>query len=240
MSRIVISAAVAQRPITSSSSWRMRGSRPTVGSSRNSTCGLGDERAGDLEPAALAAAVARDGPVEELGEAERLGELADAAPAAPGSTPPEAGVDVEVAAAGQCAVDDRVLEHDAADAAGGERLARDVEAGDARAAAGRGDGGREHADRGRLAGAVRTEQAEHLAGGDLEVDALDGLDAARVGLAQLAHVDRGLPEPRDEFGSGLHELSCFGWEGEAACRGRRRHIGRRWFVTAMTAPNGRM
>jgi len=29
--------------------------------------GLGDERAGNLEPAALAAAVACDGPVEELG-----------------------------------------------------------------------------------------------------------------------------------------------------------------------------
>jgi hypothetical protein len=47
---------------------------------------LGDERAGDLEPATLATAVARDGPVEELGEAERLGELADAALAAPGLT----------------------------------------------------------------------------------------------------------------------------------------------------------
>jgi hypothetical protein len=121
--------------------------------------------------------------------------------------PPEAGMDVEVAAAGESPVDDRVLEDDAADAASGERLARDVEAGDARTAAGRGDRGREHADRGRLASAVRAEQAEHLAGNDLEVDALHGFDTARVGLTQLAHIDRGLLESLSEFGSGLHELS---------------------------------
>src|SRR6476659_9388828 len=161
--------------------------------------GLGDERAGDLKPAALAAAVACDRPVEEVGEAERLGELADAAAGRGGVDPPEAGVDVEVAPAGERAVDGGVLEDDAADAAGSEWLARDVEAGDVSAAAGRCDGGREHADRGRLAGAVRTQQAEHLAGGDFEVDPLYGFDAARVGLAQLAHVDRRLPKLRDGY-----------------------------------------
>ena len=58
----------------------MRGSSPTVGSSRNSTCGSESERAGDLEPPALAAAVGRDGSVERgrsspnaVGERARCG-----------------------------------------------------------------------------------------------------------------------------------------------------------------------
>ena len=42
----------------------------------------------------------------------------------------------------------------------------------------------------RLAGAVRAEQPEDLAGGDLEADAADGLDLA-VRLAQAADLDRG-------------------------------------------------
>jgi len=116
------------------------------------------------------------------------------------------GHGVEIAPAGQAAVDDRVLKDDAADAAGGDRLARDIETGHARAAPGWGDRGREHPDRGRLAGAVGAEQAEHLPGGNLKVDALDGFDAARISLAQLAHVDRRL-EFCDEFGSDLHELA---------------------------------
>ena len=41
----------------------------------------------------------------------------------------------------------------------------------------------------RLAGAVRAEQPEHLAGGDLEVDPAHGLDAA-VRLPQAADRDR--------------------------------------------------
>src|SRR2546426_9508504 len=99
--------------------------------------------------------------------------MVDAVP----SAAPEAGVDVEVTPARECAVDDRVLEDDATDSAGGEWLARDVEAGHARAAAGRGDRGREHADRGRFACSVGAEEAEYFPGGDLEGDALHGFDA---------------------------------------------------------------
>ena len=46
----------------------------------------------------------------------------------------------------------------------------------------------EHLDRGRLAGAVRTEQPEHLAAADLEGDAVDGVDVAVV-LANVADAD---------------------------------------------------
>ena len=55
--------------------------------------------------------------------------------------------------------------------------------------AGRRDRGRQHADRRRLARAVWPEQAEDLARGDLEVDALHRLDVAGVRLAQLGHLD---------------------------------------------------
>ncbi len=52
-------------------------------------------------------------------------------------------------------------------------------------------------DGGGLAGAVRAEQAEDLAGADLEADAVDGVHGA-VALAQilnddLCHDDRGAP-----------------------------------------------
>ena len=40
--------------------------------------GGGDERPGDLEPPALAAAVARHRPVDQLGETEGVDELVDA------------------------------------------------------------------------------------------------------------------------------------------------------------------
>src|SRR5437660_6442452 len=87
-------------------------------------------------------------------------------------------------------VDDRVLEDDAGDGAGGERLGHDVEPGQPSAAGGRPDGCGEHADRRRLAGSVGAEQAEDLSWGDLEVDRLYGLDAARVRLAECGDLDR--------------------------------------------------
>ena len=60
---------------------------------------LRDERTGDLEPPALAAAVGRDGPVEQLAEVERLGELVDARAGCALLDAPQARVDVEVAPA---------------------------------------------------------------------------------------------------------------------------------------------
>ena len=60
-----------------------------------------------------------------------------------------------------------------------------------RPAAGRPHRGRQHPDRRRLAGAVRAEKPEDLAGLDVEVDRLHGLDAAGVGLAEAPDLDRG-------------------------------------------------
>ena len=98
---------------------------------------------------------------------------------------------LEVGAAGQATIDHRLLEYDAADAAGLKRLAGDVVADEPGAAAGRLDRRREHPYRGRLAGAVGTEQAEDLAAGDLEVDPLHGLHPARVGLLEPGHLTAG-------------------------------------------------
>jgi hypothetical protein len=92
-------------------------------------------------------------------------------------------VEVEVSAAGKRPVDDGILEDDAAGAAGGERLASDVEAGQAGTAAARGDRGREHPDRRGLAGAVGPDEPEDLTACDLEVDPLHRFHPTGVGLA---------------------------------------------------------
>ncbi len=91
----------------------------------------------------------------------------------------------EQLAAGLARVEAGLLQRDADLAASAVRVARDVDAGDLGAAGGDRQQRREHAHGRRLAGPVGPEEAEDLAGGDLEVDAADGLDralAARVVL----------------------------------------------------------
>jgi hypothetical protein len=83
----------------------------------------------------------------------------------------------------------RVLEGDADPAADLRGLRLDVEAGDAGAPAGRPQERHEHADGGGLAGAVGTEEAVDLAGRDLEIDAVDGLQAAFELALQPADLD---------------------------------------------------
>src|SRR5215831_8044744 len=116
----------------------------------------------------------------------------------------------------QRAVDCGLLEHDARDAASGERLRRHVETGQPCPSARGDDGGREHADGRRLARAVGAEQAEHFAKGDLEVDSLDRLGAPWVRLSELL------------------ELDCR-WFHDSS-----RHSCRLGFVKEMTDENGRM
>ena len=104
----------------------------------------------------------------------------------PGVTPQSRGVDLEVATAGEGPVDHRVLEHDRAVGAGRDRVGRDVVSVHVSGARGRPDRRGQHADGRRLARAVRAEQSEDLTGGDVEVDAAHGFDAARPGLGQSA------------------------------------------------------
>ena len=140
---------------------------------------LRDERAGDLEPAALTPAVAADGTVDQLRETERFGQLTDPTS---GARAPKPRVELEILVSREGPIDDRLLEYDAADAAREQRVAGDVVAADRRSSRGRDDRRGEHSDRGRLAGTVGAKQSEHLAGVDLKVDALDRPDTARVGL----------------------------------------------------------
>src|SRR5262249_16947516 len=145
------------------------------------------ERAGDLQPAPFAAAVAPGGPVEHLGDAERLRDLVDPLCGFARVDAPEPGVEVEVAPAAQRPVDPRLLEGAAADAARGGRCRDDVEASEPRRPGGWDDGRRQHPDSRRFPGSVRAEQSEHLAGLDVEVDSLHGVDAAWIRLAETAH-----------------------------------------------------
>src|SRR5262249_45313381 len=98
-----------------------------------------DERPGDLETAALAAAVPRHGPVEELDDPERAAQLVDPTASRRALDAPELCVDLEVALPRQRAVDDGVLEDDAADAPRRDWFGSDVEPGEAGRAGGRDD-----------------------------------------------------------------------------------------------------
>ena len=145
------------------------------------------ERAGDHQPLREPARQLEDHRSCALGERELLEELVGAAPGLAPRDSEEAPVVVEVLTHGELAVE-RVRLGDDADAAlhrGGMR--GDVESRDECASTGRDDRRREHPDRRRLAGAVRPEQPEELAGAELEVDSVDGFElitVAAVGLAQ--------------------------------------------------------
>jgi hypothetical protein len=92
-------------------------------------------------------------------------------------------------AAGHERVERRLLECDADPAADLRRLRLDVEAGHARAPARRPQERHEHAHGGRLAGAVGAEEAVDLAGRDLEIDPVDGLQAALEFALQPGDLD---------------------------------------------------
>jgi hypothetical protein len=139
------------------------------------TCGL-ETSARDLEPAALAAAVAADGPVEELGELRRVG-CSVPAVASAGSTRQRRACRSRFrrplsARSTTGSWKTTLLARLAASGRGRRRTPRAV-----RSAGGR-DRGREHPDRGRLAGAVGPDEAEDLAAPDVEVDPLDRLDSS--------------------------------------------------------------
>ena len=74
------------------------------------------------------------------------------------------------------------LRHQADHRAGGAIVRDDVVAGDRDLAGARLDDAADDVDQRRLAGAVRPEQRENLAAADVQVDALQRLEAAGVGL----------------------------------------------------------
>jgi hypothetical protein len=84
------------------------------------------------------------------------------------------GLEVQVLPAGEERIERRLLQRDADDAPDLVALGRDVEAADGRMPSARRQESDEHLDRGRLAGAVRAEEAVDLPGLDVQVDAVDG------------------------------------------------------------------
>jgi hypothetical protein len=114
-------------------------------------------------------------------------------------------------------VEARLLEGDAHATPGQVGLGGHVDARDPRGARRDGQERRQHAHRRRLAGAVRTEEPEHLARADVEVDAAHRLDrggAAAVGLDEARGLDRGR-RPRGT-------RRARGPNCRLACAGRRR------------------
>jgi hypothetical protein len=150
----------------------------------------GDERGGEVEPAAHAAGVGLGGPVAGLVELEALEQLARAGPRCALAEVIEAPDHLEVLVAGEVLVDRGVLTCEPDVGAQLGRLGHDVEAGDAGAAPIGLEQRGEDAHGGGLAGAVRPEQAEDGALLRLEVDAVESDDVA-VGLGQAGGGDCG-------------------------------------------------
>src|SRR5262245_46774779 len=151
--------------------------------------GLGEEGPRELQSTALPPAVARDRPVDDLSEPERVDAFPKSPCRGPGIQTPQSCMNLEVASPGERPVDDRFLEDDGAHASGLEGLAGHLTPSQARASRGRCNRPREHADGGRFAGTVRTQQPEDLTGSHLEVDLAHCLDAARIRLGQSPDFD---------------------------------------------------
>ena len=99
-------------------------------------------------------------------------------------------VEADVLLGGQVQVEAGPLEDDPDPPAHRAGFGHDVVAVDRRAAAGRRERGGEDRDRRGLAGAVRAEQREELAGPDVEGDAVDGVALGLlVALRQVLDVD---------------------------------------------------
>nr|BFE76100.1 hypothetical protein GCM10020092_094010 [Actinoplanes digitatis] len=124
-----------------------------------------DQAHGDVEPAALAAGERGHRPVGDLAEAERVDQLGGPPPRRDDLHPVRAALADQLVAAA-LAVPGAVALSDVADPLPHLALPADhVEARDPRGAGGRRDERGEHAQGGRLPGAVRAEQRDQFTGG---------------------------------------------------------------------------
>jgi len=109
-----------------------------------------------------------------------------------------------VLSAGHELVERGVLEGHPENAPHRSRLGGDIHAVHEGRARGRAHQGGEDPHGGRLAGSIAPQQAEDLAPGDLEADALEGVDASRlVPLGQLTNLDGRLPRRETRYGGSL-------------------------------------
>ncbi len=150
---------------------------------------LVQERARELDPAAVAAAQLRGLVVRALGEPEPRQLARDARLGDRARDAVQAGMEQEIAGHRQFEIERRLLKDDAEQAQGRHRIAAHVVAHDLDAA-GIGDEqpGKE-LEEGGLAGAVRAEQGDELAGRRPEADAVDRANRA-VGLDDAVEQQR--------------------------------------------------
>ena len=176
---------------------------------------VADQGHREVETPLHAPGVGRDGLLGRLDQVEALEQLIDSSTALGLAEVPQVGHQLEVLLAGEELVDRGELAGDADDRADRVRLAGDVVAGDLDLAAIGGDQGREDPDRGRLAGAVRSEEREDRAFGDLEIDAVEDDAACRTTCAARSRGSRpGVRWPSchdlPEVGVAIARIRCRG------------------------------
>ena len=152
-----------------------------------------------VQPAPLTPGELGDRTVGVLGEVERLEQLLGPGPGVAAGQAVGAGLADELVAPAVL-VSGGVALTDVPDRAPDRGpVADDVEAGDLRRPRSRADQRGQHPERRRLAGAVRTEERDQLAGRDLQVEAANGLDRLLV-----ARVVAGEPDGADHRPPGVH------------------------------------
>ena len=149
-----------------------------------------DERARQVEPPLHPAGVGLCPPVGRLGQPDQLEQLRRALAAGPARDPVEPALQLEQLPAGLHRVEADLLQGHADAAPHRVTVGNHIMAGDRGAPSGRRQQRAEHPHRGGLARAVRSEEAEDLAGGHVQVNLAHRLDAALEGAAQLARLDR--------------------------------------------------
>ena len=170
---------------------RATGSTPEVGSSRISISGRVHDRDGQREPLADAERQRLGELVGLLAQVEALEQLVDARPDPLARQLEELRVQHQVLAHAELAVEREGLRH-VADLLAHVALARfDVAAEQAGAPLGHGQEARQHLHGGRLAAAVRAEEAEDLAALDAEVHVVHGHEVAEA-AGQALGLDDGL------------------------------------------------
>ena len=153
-----------------------------------------------MQPLAHAARIRLDPLALAAGQPDEVEQLGDAPALLAHRHAVQVGEIAEVVERGEPVVEASVAAEDVADAAPDfARVLRRVVAEHPGAASGRQEQRRQDLDRGRLAGAVRAEQAEQLAFRNLERNAADSLDLDRpaaenscrgpVGAAEVADLD---------------------------------------------------
>jgi hypothetical protein len=125
----------------------------------------------------------------DLGEVKLFEQLSGAGLGAPGVEVGEPRHHAKVLLAGEQSINRGELSSDADRGADLVRFGDDVVAGDANGASVGGEQGGEDVDRGRLAGAVGSEQGEHDAGRDVQVDAAQDVIVLER-LVQSGDLDR--------------------------------------------------